>query len=74
MGKINQSHLDIPSIWKMFLCVMSYAFLALARDFFFYMAEYEPYVFFIHVVVRRSKGYICFEHDEVTSMNCPLLL
>lgn len=60
MGKIlNPSHLDIPNIWKMFLCVVSYAvFLALARDFFFHMAEYEPYVFFICVVVRRSKGYM----------------
>lgn len=57
---LNQNHLDILSTWEMFLYVMSYAFSVLARDFFFYMVAHEPYVFFAHVVVGRSSGYMWF--------------
>lgn len=39
-------------------CLMSYTFLALAREFFFYMVEHEPHVFFTYVFVGGSKGYV----------------
>lgn len=54
----NQSHLDILSTWKIFLCIMSYAFSFGQGFFFFYMVAYEPYVSFAHVIVRRLKGYM----------------
>lgn len=54
---LNQSHLDIFSTWKIFLCIMSYAF-SFGQGFFSFMVAYEPYVSFAHVVVRRAKGYM----------------
>lgn len=61
----------------MFLCVTSSAFLALAEDFFFYMVEYEPYMFFTYTWLledQKATYDFWFKNDGVGTIIFPFLL